>query len=208
MARRAVVEPLAPGQFRIQFTADEETRDKLQQAQELLRHRLPDGDLGKVISMALTALLKDLAKQRYAATDCPRAAVEVRPANGPGRVGGDARPADNGAASANPASPADRPPRSRHIPAAVRRAVWTRDGGQCAFVGASGRRCSERGFLEFHHVEPYAVGGDARVENIQLRCRAHNGFEAERCFGSDVLGVREPIFVDVPRPVDDAGVPT
>jgi hypothetical protein len=70
---------------------------------------------------------------------------------------------------------------SRHIPAAVRREVWKRDGGQCAFVGTHGR-CSERGFLEFHHVEPYAVGGPAVVENVSLRCRAHNVHEAEQYF--------------------------
>jgi hypothetical protein len=34
---------------------------------------------------------------------------------------------------------------SRHIPAAVRRAVWMRDNGQCAFIGTRGR-CTERGF--------------------------------------------------------------
>ena len=70
---------------------------------------------------------------------------------------------------------------SRHIPAAVRREVWKRDGGQCAFVGTHGR-CSERGYLEFHHLEPYAVGGPAVVDNIALRCRAHNVHEAEQYF--------------------------
>src|SRR5262245_8111927 len=34
---------------------------------------------------------------------------------------------------------------SRHVPAGVRRAVWERDGGRCAFTSADGRRCSERG---------------------------------------------------------------
>ena len=68
--------------------------------------------------------------------------------------------------------------RSRHIPAAVRREVWRRDEGRCAFVGRHGQRCTERGFLEFHHVHPYADGGAASVANIQLRCRAHNAHEA------------------------------
>ena len=71
---------------------------------------------------------------------------------------------------------------SRHIPASVRRAVWTRDGARCAFVGNQGR-CAERGFLELHHVVPFAHGGAATVDNIQLRCRAHNQFEAEDVFG-------------------------
>jgi hypothetical protein len=51
---------------------------------------------------------------------------------------------------------------SRHIPAAVRREVWTRDGGQCAFAGAGGR-CAERGFLEFDHVVPFADEGGPGV---------------------------------------------
>ncbi len=75
------------------------------------------------------------------------------------------------------------PSRSRHIPAAVRRKVWLRDGGRCAFVAARGRRCAERAFLEFHHQEPYAFGGEATVANISLRCRAHNAYEAELAFG-------------------------
>jgi hypothetical protein len=47
--------------------------------------------------------------------------------------------------------------KSRHVPAAVKREVWNRDAGQCAFVGTESR-CTERGFLEFHHVVPYADG--------------------------------------------------
>ena len=81
--------------------------------------------------------------------------------------------------------------RSRHIPAAVRRAVWTRDQGQCAFVGAAGR-CTERGRLEFHHVVPYARGGAATVGTIALRCRAHNQHEAELDFGPGAVRRREP----------------
>jgi hypothetical protein len=80
------------------------------------------------------------------------------------------------------ATPASRPSReatagSRHIPASVRRDVWRRDGGQCAFLGRQGR-CTERAFLEFHHVRPYAAGGAAVAANIELRCRSHNLYEA------------------------------
>lgn len=72
---------------------------------------------------------------------------------------------------------------SRHIPAAVKRAVWVRDDGRCGFVGKGGRRCAERGFLEFHHVSPYAAGGKATVDNIELRCRPHNQYEADLFYG-------------------------
>jgi hypothetical protein len=79
-------------------------------------------------------------------------------------------------------------PGSRHIPAEVRRAVWLRDGGRCDFLARNGRRCGEGGFLEFHHLKPYAEGGEATTENISLRCRPHNGYEADLVFG-----MREPM---------------
>jgi 5-methylcytosine-specific restriction endonuclease McrA len=78
---------------------------------------------------------------------------------------------------------------SRHIPSAVRRAVWRRDEGRCAFVGSRGR-CAARGFLEYHHVIPFAEGGETSAANIQLRCRAHNQHEARLWFGRDGAGER------------------
>jgi hypothetical protein len=36
-------------------------------------------------------------------------------------------------------------------------------------------------------VKPYAAGGEATVENIQLRCRAHNAYEAELYYGTGGL---------------------
>jgi hypothetical protein len=75
---------------------------------------------------------------------------------------------------------------SRYIPAGVRREVWRRDGGRCAFVGGEAR-CGETAFLEFHHVEPYAAGGRGTVENIELRCRAHNAYEAQQFFGHGLV---------------------
>jgi 5-methylcytosine-specific restriction endonuclease McrA len=75
----------------------------------------------------------------------------------------------------------------RHVPAAVRRAVCERDQKRCTFVSESGKGCDERGFLEYDHVEPIARGGKSTVENIRLRCRAHNQFEAERAFGAEFM---------------------
>jgi hypothetical protein len=76
--------------------------------------------------------------------------------------------------------------RPRHVPAEVRRAVWARDEGRCAFVGTNGR-CQERGFLEFHHVQPFADGGETTAGNLQLRCRAHNAYEATLYFEPSVV---------------------
>jgi 5-methylcytosine-specific restriction endonuclease McrA len=75
----------------------------------------------------------------------------------------------------------------RHIPASVKRTVWERDGGQCSFVGENGNRCPARSRLEFDHVDPVARGGEATVEGIRLRCRAHNQYEAECVFGAGFM---------------------
>jgi len=71
---------------------------------------------------------------------------------------------------------------TRHIPMSVQREVLRRDDAQCAFIGRLGR-CESRAFLEFHHVRPFAEGGEATVENIELRCRAHNQHEARTHVG-------------------------
>ena len=71
----------------------------------------------------------------------------------------------------------------RHIPAHVKRTVWLRDGAQCTFVSDAGHRCPSRARLEYDHVDPVARGGEATVDGIRLRCRAHNQYEAECAFG-------------------------
>ena len=86
------------------------------------------------------------------------------------------------AAARKPRTP--RPPKegTRDIPPDVRRTVWSRDGGQCAFRGRTGR-CPQRRYLEWHHIHPHGHQGKATVENISLRCRAHNVYESEQVFG-------------------------
>jgi hypothetical protein len=70
----------------------------------------------------------------------------------------------------------------------VVREVHARDGEQCTFVSADGRRCKARAFLELHHHDiPFAKGGPATVENLRLVCRAHNAWFAERDFGKPLM---------------------
>jgi HNH endonuclease len=148
---RAAIRPLAPEQYLVKFTASRAMHERLREAQALLRHQVPSGDVAEIFDRALTLLLAELRKARHAAAPRPRSTDRTR------KTG-------------------------RYVAAAVKREVWGRDGGQCAFVGAAGR-CTERGFLEYHHVIPFADGGATDAANLQLRCRAHNGFEAERWAG-------------------------
>ena len=85
-----------------------------------------------------------------------------------------------------------RPASGRGIPSHIRREVYEHDGGRCTFVGTQGHRCDSRSRIEFDHTVPVARGGESTVENLRLRCRAHNQYEAERVFGAMFMqGKRE-----------------
>jgi 5-methylcytosine-specific restriction endonuclease McrA len=68
--------------------------------------------------------------------------------------------------------------------------VFERDEGKCAFVDAKGRRCQSGWQVEFHHCVPYARGGPHSVDNIELRCRAHNQYEADLEYGALFMSAR------------------
>jgi 5-methylcytosine-specific restriction endonuclease McrA len=160
--RRPIIETTSPERYRVQFTIGKESHDKLRRVQALLRREIPDGDPAAIFDRAITLLLEKVEKAKLGAAAKPRPR-SIRPA-------------------------ADRQLRtpivpSRDVPTHVQRAVWQRDGGQCGFISRDGHRCSERTFLEFHHIVPYALGGLATVENISLRCRRHNQYEADLVFG-------------------------
>ena len=79
-------------------------------------------------------------------------------------------------------------PGARYIPAAIRRAVWSRDQGRCTFVGYTGR-CPERAALEFHHRVPLGMGGETTIANVGLFCRAHNQWQANIDYGEEAMRV-------------------
>jgi len=152
--------PLSPDRYKYQLTIDTETRDLLSRAKDLLRHADPRADDAALLKRVLQLLVAELSRTKFGAC----------------RNDGTTRPAASRQRSAAPAT------NSRHMPAHVKRIVVERDQGRCAFVGRNGHRCDERGFLEFHHAKPYAVGGEASAENIELRCRTHNQYEARLYF--------------------------
>ncbi len=60
--------PLGGGRFRVQFTGDQALCDRLREAQALLRHQLPDGDIAEIFERALTLLVQDAKRKRFAQT--------------------------------------------------------------------------------------------------------------------------------------------
>jgi hypothetical protein len=163
-ASPSVVQPLSPGRFKVQFTASAELRRKLERLQALMGSTGRDDDLAAVIELAVTEKLERLEANRAARTKAPR--------KGPAEV-------ERTQTSASTTS--------RHIPAAVQRAVRERDGDRCRYVDEQGRRCKERSRLEFHHRHPFGFGGDHNPENIRMMCRAHNAYLAECDYGTEAM---------------------
>jgi 5-methylcytosine-specific restriction endonuclease McrA len=125
-----------------------------------MRPSVPDGDLAAVIEAVVTEKLQRLEARRFAQAKAPRTTLAT----------------------------VDTSPSSRHIPAAVRRAVYERDQGRCTFVNARGDRCPERHRLEFHHAgTPFGRGGSHSVSNLRLACASHNRYFAEIEYGREVM---------------------
>jgi hypothetical protein len=153
-----LVQPLAPGRYRVQFTASEALRNKLERLQALR----PGAGLATLVEQAVTGELERLEARRFGKTRAPRKTLaDADTSGGP-----------------------------RAIPASVRRAVYERAGGRCAFRDARGRRCDERSRLQFHHRHPHGYGGERTPENISLLCRSHNQHLAEIDYGQTAIARR------------------
>ena len=67
--------------------------------------------------------------------------------------------------------------KTRSIPPAIRRALKRRDGG-CRF---SVRTCQR--FVDAHHIQHWADGGETKMDNLILLCRRHHRLLHEEGFG-------------------------
>ena len=151
-----------PLQYKVQFTATEEYVDLMERAAALLSNRGEDNGIEQIQLRALRLLVERLEKRRFGAPESSSKEVKKAP---------------------DPAAP-----RSRHIPARVRRAVFERDGARCTHVDTGGQRCRETHHIELHHLVPFARGGAHTATNLTLRCAAHNALAAELDFGAAQIG--------------------
>lgn len=206
--RSAAVEPLAPGRYKVQFTASAELHEKLERLRGLMRSSVPGGDLAAIIEQAVTEKLERLEARRFAREKASRKALPARHTSTSGRASSPTAREGSSAAGQGPPAAGQASPaagqdpravgqaspapggtsrRTRHIPAAVRRAVYERDGGRCAYVDGLGRRCSARQGLEYHHRHPFGHGGDHSAKGVSLLCRVHNLQLAEVDYGREAM---------------------
>jgi hypothetical protein len=111
---------LEPQRYSVQFTASEEYVKLVVEAQALLSHSNPGISLDDLHLRAMRALVGELKRKKYAV-----------PPRSHGRPAAHEPPPTDVAVEA-PRQPRQRGSQGRHVPAAVRRAVYERDGGSAA----------------------------------------------------------------------------
>lgn len=148
----------SPQRVHFSFTSDERLLADVERAKDLLRGKYPDPDFEAVFGEGVRMMLDRIDPDRRSVRE---------------RVPAAAQPGD---------------PRSRVPPAWVKRAVWKRDSGHCAFRGEGGRLCRSTAGLQYDHIVPWALGGRSEdPANIRLLCRTHNRLEARRSFGDRLM---------------------
>lgn len=67
----------------------------------------------------------------------------------------------------------------RYISPKLRDQVWVRDQGKCQFKNhKNGKICGSTNLIEIDHRFPFSLGGEHSENNLQLRCRSHNQYQA------------------------------
>lgn len=164
----------------LKFLVEEDFMSEVQELRALLSHRLPNASLKELIAYALKQTLKELRPKE------PKEKVVVK-----NQSIAPTLEAKRVAVQQVPTPPTSELKNTRYIQAEVKRQVWKRDQGQCSFK-CQGRRCEAKHFLEFDHIKPFALGGEATVENLRLRCRTHNQWAALKIFGAKKISQYVP----------------
>ncbi len=160
--------------YRLSFTVDSETMEKIKLAISLLSNRFPTGI--KYEELFVILLNEYLDRNNPEAKNSRRKEKKQSNKSHTQKRPGQKKPAHSNNSSKEP---------TRSIPRKVRDEVFTRDGGRCTFVGDDGVRCSCRHNLQIDHIVPFARGGSNSPDNLRLLCARHNLLEAERVFGRD-----------------------
>ncbi|WP_242334717.1 HNH endonuclease [Anaeromyxobacter sp. SG66] len=183
--RRAETLAVSESHWSLRVTLDRACKEDLETLRSLLSHKVPDGDLAAVLHEAIRCAIEKHGKRKGAVAPERKTKDEAKGAK----------------------EHAAKPPTARStIPAIVRRAVWKRDGGRCAWVGSDGCRCNSRWKLELDHIQPAALGGPTTIDNLRLACRPHNLLHAENTFGREHMDRFRRDANARPTPLSRAGV--
>jgi hypothetical protein len=79
-AQAVGLKPLVPQRYRVEFTASARYVELLEEARDLLQHRVPNRDIARVHELAMEAFVEELRKRRRAQRSGPRRAAAPGPA--------------------------------------------------------------------------------------------------------------------------------
>jgi len=164
-----VAPPPTEKRFKFEFGAGKDFMKKFSRVQSLISNKIP-------MRMTFEVLFECLMDEYLDRNDPEKRAQrrEIR------RAKADTSRPDSNAGDSRPEAI---PKSARHIPAAVRDGVYTRDTGRCTFTGPNGVRCESTRNLQIDHVKPFALGGGNDASNLRLLCAKHNQLRAKRTFG-------------------------
>jgi len=159
LAQNEKVRAISEDQVSVQVTFTRVQFEKLKRIQELLSHTHIGLSNAELLDAAMDVFLekKDPLKRIVTprSTACDTAA-EVGVGSG---VGLDV--------------PHVQPRKS--LTPSIRNFVLRKSGGQCEYrEPKTGHRCESRHFLEIDHIQPRALGGSNRTDNLRVLCRTHN----------------------------------
>jgi hypothetical protein len=179
VARRDEVESLSGERSRLHVNVSRQITRKLEAARKGLGHAIPNATIEQTLEAALDLLLEKQARAR---------GMVKRPRN----VATTATPTPTPTSTSTPTA-MEPPPHRRDghraaIPAAVRRAVWQRDGGRCSWALDGGGVCGSTHRLELDHIVPWADWGGEQEANLRVVCAVHNRLAARQAFGERVVG--------------------
>jgi hypothetical protein len=197
LLKRDEIVPLTANVRRIHFNVEKQVVRKLEAARDGLSHSIRGATMEQVLEAALDLLLEKQARAR-GQVKRPRAVAAtptLSPTPGPYTTGiavpsanpTERPPAPVAATSSEPPPHRRTGPRTA-IPAAVKRAVWARDGRRCTWPLDGGGCCGSTHRLELDHIIPWAEWGPDTVENLRVICGRHNSLAARRVFGERRMG--------------------
>jgi hypothetical protein len=169
------IEPLSADRRRVHVNVSKAFVTKLQTAKAGLSHAIPGATLEQVLEAGLDLLLEKQAKAR---------GQVKRPRTVPATAASTPTPPSSVVETATPTEPHPhrRTGPRETIPAAVRRAVWERDGDHCSWPLDGGGCCGSTHRLELDHLIPWAEWGPSTVENLRVVCGRHNALAARKAF--------------------------
>jgi hypothetical protein len=159
----------------LRLLLDDALLKDLEELKCLLATRLATSNMKETLAYAVRRTLKELRPKE------PKALKETKEPKA-------LKEPQNLSSGSPPPAPAVK--KSRYVPRDIQRHVWKRDGAQCTYWH-NGKRCGSRYGLEMDHIKPFSRGGTSSLENLRLRCRAHNQLTAIKDLGAGKMAISE-----------------